>query len=116
DLPDPGGGAGQERPPIRDVIRAPNVARCVALVIVAAATLSMIEPIAALHLSALGSAPARIGLVFGAAALTNSLFHPLFGRLGDRFGARTMTIVGLIVSGCVMPLFSRISSFESALA
>jgi len=115
DLPAPAAGVDEEQPPIRDVIRVPNVARCVALVIVAAATLSMIEPIGALHLSALGSSPARIGLVFGAAALTNSILHPVFGRLGDRFGAGTMTIVGLIVSGCVMPLFSRIGSFESAL-
>jgi MFS transporter, DHA1 family, solute carrier family 18 (vesicular amine transporter), member 1/2 len=115
DLAKPAGGAEEEQPPIRDVIRAPNVARCVALVIVAAATLSMIEPIGALRLSALGSSPARIGLVFGAAALTNSLLHPVFGRLGDRFGAETMTIIGLIVSGCVMPLFSRLGSFEWAL-
>ena len=47
-------------------MRAPGVARCVALVIVAAATFSMVEPIGSLYLSSLGVTPARVGLVFGA--------------------------------------------------
>jgi multidrug resistance protein len=111
----PRGVPHQPEAPIRDALRARGVAQCAALVVIAAATLSMMEPIGALHLSALGNSPARIGIVFGAAALTNSLLHPLVGRLGDRFGAQTMTIAGLVVCGCVLPLFSLIRSFESAL-
>jgi MFS transporter, DHA1 family, solute carrier family 18 (vesicular amine transporter), member 1/2 len=115
DLPRPPGGDEREQPPIRDVIRAPNVARCVALVIVAAATLSMVEPIGSLYLSSLGVTPGRVGIVFGAGALTNSMLHPIYGRLGDRFGARTMTVTGLMVCGLVLPLYALTWSFASAL-
>jgi multidrug resistance protein len=114
DLPDPA-RHDDDQPPIRDVIRAPNVARCVALVIIAAATLSMVEPIGSLYLSSLGVTPGRVGIVFGAGALTNSMLHPIYGRLGDRFGARTMTVTGLIVCGLVLPLYALTWSFGSAL-
>ncbi|HEY7172690.1 MAG TPA: MFS transporter [Vicinamibacterales bacterium] len=114
ELPKPAGHE-DDQPPIRDVIRAPNVARCVALVIVAASTLSMVEPIGSLYLSSLGVTPGRVGLVFGAGALTNSMLHPIYGRLADRFGARTMTVTGLIVCGAVLPLYALTWSFASAL-
>jgi MFS transporter, DHA1 family, solute carrier family 18 (vesicular amine transporter), member 1/2 len=115
DLPGPAVLDGEERPPIRDVIRAPNVARCVALVVVAAATLSMVEPIGSLYLSSLGVTPGRVGLVFGAGALTNSMLHPIYGRLADRFGPRAMTVTGLIVCGMVLPLYALTWNFASAL-
>jgi multidrug resistance protein len=114
DLPDPA-GFDEERPPIRDLIGVPSIARCLALVIVAAATLSMVEPIGSLYLGSLGVTPGRVGIVFGAGALTNSMLHPIYGRLADRFGARTMTVAGLIVCGLALPLYALTRSFESAL-
>ena len=54
------------------------------------------------------------GLVFGVAALATAMLHPLYGRLADRLGARRLTLWGLVVSGCVLPLVGRITSFESA--
>src|SRR6185295_468764 len=54
--------------PILAVLRVPAVGACAAAVIIAAATMSMLEPVLALHLQALGINPARIGLVFGIAA------------------------------------------------
>lgn len=69
----------------------------------------------ALHLQLLEINPARIGLVFGSAAVVVAVLHPLYGRLSDRLGARRLTLSGLAVSACVMPLAAFIVSFESAI-
>jgi len=100
--------------PILSVLRVPAVGACAAAVIIAAATMSMLEPVLALHLQALGINPARIGLVFGIAAACAAMLHPLYGRLSDRLGARRLTLWGLVVSGCALPLVGRVVSFESA--
>jgi MFS transporter, DHA1 family, solute carrier family 18 (vesicular amine transporter), member 1/2 len=100
--------------PILSVLRVPAVGACAAAVVIAAATMSMLEPVLALHLQALGINPARIGLVFGIAAAAAATLHPLYGRLSDRLGARRLTLWGLVVSGCALPLVGRVVSFESA--
>jgi multidrug resistance protein len=100
---------------VREVLRAPGMTGCIAAVIIAAATLSMLEPIGALRLDELGAGPARTGMVFGAAALSNAFLHPFFGRLSDRFGARTMTLVGLVVAGAMLPLYGLAWSYMSML-
>ena len=58
--------AGRERVPVLSVLRVPAVGACAAAVVVAAATVSMLEPVLALHLQMLGVNPARIGLTSGA--------------------------------------------------
>src|SRR3989442_1002200 len=59
-----------EHVPIAAVVREPAIARCTLTVIAASATLSMFEPVFVLHLQmGVGLGPARVGLVFGAAAL-----------------------------------------------
>jgi predicted MFS family arabinose efflux permease len=93
----------REPVPILAVLRVPAVGACAAAVIVAASTISMLEPVLALHLQMLGINPARIGLVFGIAAIAAAVLHPLYGRLADRWGPRRLTLLGLAVSGCVMP-------------
>jgi len=98
------------------VLRVPAVRMCAAAVIVAAATISMLEPVLALYLQTLGINPARIGLVFGVAAVASASLHPLYGRLSDRWGARRLTLFGLAVSALVMPLNAAIGSFQSAVA
>ena len=114
-LNSPSPHTAREPVPILSVLRIPAVGACAAAVIVAAATMSMLEPVVALHLQALGVNPARIGLVFGAAAAASAAMHPLCGRLADRFGARRLTMWGLMASGCTLPLVGRIVSFESAI-
>ena len=69
----------------------------------------------ALHLQAIGINPARVGLVFGAAAIASAALHQVAGRLADRWGARRLTLWALAASGCVMPILGGIVSFESAI-
>jgi multidrug resistance protein len=106
--------AHREPVPILSVLRVPAVGACAAAVILAATTMSMIEPVLALHLQLIGTNPARIGLVFGIAAIASVILHPLYGRLADRWGPRRLTLVGLAVSGCVIPALGGVVSFESA--
>ena len=105
----------REPVPILAVLRVPAVGACAAAVILAATTMSMLEPVLALHLQLLGINPARIGLVFGIAAIAAAVLHPVYGRLADRWGPRRLTLLGLAVSGCVMPALGSVVSFESAI-
>lgn len=106
----------RQQVPIVAVLRVPAVRVCAAAVIVAAATIAMLEPIVALQLQRIGINPARIGLVFGISASVSALLHPLTGRLADRIGARRLTLWGLLGSGCLLPLIGWISGFRSAVA
>jgi MFS transporter, DHA1 family, solute carrier family 18 (vesicular amine transporter), member 1/2 len=105
----------REPVPILSVLRVPAVGACAAAVVIAATTMSMLEPVLALHLQMLGIKPGRIGLVFGIAAIASAVLHPLYGRLADRWGPRRVTLLGLAVSGCVMPALGGVVSFESAI-
>jgi multidrug resistance protein len=105
----------REPVPIMSVLRVPAVVACAAAVILAATTMSMIEPVLALHLQLIGINPGRIGLVFGIAAIAAAVLHPLYGRLADRWGPRRLTLVGLAVSGCVIPALGGVISFEAAI-
>jgi multidrug resistance protein len=106
----------REQLTILAVLRVPAVRVCVAVTIVAAATIAMLEPVVALQLQRIGVNPARIGLVFGISACVAALLHPLTGRLADVVGARRLMLWGLIVSGCVLPLLGWIGGFHSAVA
>jgi DHA1 family solute carrier family 18 vesicular amine transporter 1/2 len=101
--------------PIRVVLSTPAIASCGIAVIVVAATLSMLEPVMALHLSTrLGVGPARIGLVFGVAAVATMILNPIYGRLADRYGARRLTMTGLMLEASALPLLPQAWSYESA--
>jgi MFS transporter, DHA1 family, solute carrier family 18 (vesicular amine transporter), member 1/2 len=106
-------GAG-ESVPISMVLRVPAIAACALAVVMISATLSMLEPVLALHLAALGVNPGRIGLAYGAAAVATTALHPVCGRLADRFGARRITMVGLVMSACMLPILGHAWSFPSA--
>jgi MFS family permease len=54
--------------------------------------------------------------VFGAGAVIAAVMHPVFGRIADRTGSRRLTLLGLACVGLVLPLLTRIGSFESAVA
>jgi multidrug resistance protein len=101
--------------PFSTVIQVPAVMACAAAVVVGGGTVAMFEPMMSLHLAdAIGLGPARVGLVFGGAAVASILLHPLAGRLADRLGSRRLTIAGLIALACMLPVLGRIWNFESA--
>ena len=101
--------------PIGTVLRVPAVAACAAAVVAASATIAMLEPVLPLFLTArLGIGPARVGLIFGIGAVASTALHPLYGRLVNRFGARRLTMIALVLVACVLPLLSLMSSFRSA--
>jgi MFS transporter, DHA1 family, solute carrier family 18 (vesicular amine transporter), member 1/2 len=102
--------------PVLAVLRTPAVAACATAVIVVSATMSMLEPVLALHMqTTLGIGPARIGLVFGVAAAASTMLHPVFGRLADRWGARRLTMAGLMCSAGSLALLGQTWSYESTI-
>jgi MFS family permease len=106
--------ADREAVPIRLVMTEPAVASCTLVVIVAASTIAMLEPVGSLWMaSAIGLGPARIGVVFGVAAVATTLLHPVYGRLADRFGGRRLTMAGLVLTAAMLPVLSLARSFES---
>jgi multidrug resistance protein len=114
DLPAP--SAERERVPMALVLRQPPVAACAVAVVLASSTLSMLEPVLALHLGNLAIGPARIGLLFGIAAVVNATLHPLFGRMADRWGARRMMLLGLALSAFALAALGQTWSFRSTIA
>ena len=107
--------AAGEAVPIRMVLRVPAIAACALTVVAISSTISMLEPVLSLYLNTLGVNPGRVGMVYGAAAVVTTLLHPLCGRLADRFGARRMTILGLIATACMTPILGQAWSFWTAL-
>jgi DHA1 family solute carrier family 18 vesicular amine transporter 1/2 len=104
-----------ERVPIGVVLRVPAVAACALTVIAVSSTITMLEPVLSLHLSGLGIGPARVGMIYGVAAVGGTLLHPIYGRLADRFGARRMTIIGLAMMMCLLPFLGLAWNYPSAL-
>jgi multidrug resistance protein len=107
--------AETEHVPLGTVLRVPAIAICALVVVGISATISMLEPVLALHLSALGVNPARLGMIYGAAAVATTVLNPLTGRLSDRVGARRLTMIGLLMMGCVVPILGQAWSYGSAL-
>jgi MFS transporter, DHA1 family, solute carrier family 18 (vesicular amine transporter), member 1/2 len=100
--------------PVRVVLRSRAVAVCAAVVVAIAGTISMLEPVLPLYLTAkLGLGPARIGMLFGAGAVVSAILHPIYGRLADRWGGRRLMITGLILASCVLPLMNLTWSYPS---
>jgi DHA1 family solute carrier family 18 vesicular amine transporter 1/2 len=114
DIPAP--HAETEHVPIGVVLRSRSVAICAAVVVAASATVSMLEPVVPLFLTAmLGLGPARIGLVFGSGAVASAILHPINGRLADRWGGRRLMTAGLLLVACTLPLLRFVWSFPSAI-
>lgn len=99
------------------LLRRRSVLTCVAVVLLMASTMTMFEPLFVLYLhDALHIGPARVGSVFAAAALANTIFHPLVGRMADAWGARRLSGIGLLASAAALPLVAQTWSFPSAVA
>jgi multidrug resistance protein len=103
--------------PFAQVLRIRPVAVCAAMVVIGGSTVAMLEPVLPLFLSAhLGLGPARIGLLFGIAAITSITMPPLVGRLADRVGGRRLAVGGIVAMALVLPLQSYSRSLTSAAA
>src|SRR5947207_12133313 len=99
----PAAVAETEPVPIGVVLRSRPVAVCAAVVVAISATLSMLEPVLPLYLSArLSIGPARIGMLFGCGAVVSAILHPIYGRLADRWGGRRMMLTGLPLAACAL--------------
>jgi MFS family permease len=105
--------SARERVPVRVVVRTPAIAACAIAVVTASATISMLEPVLALHLQSFGIGPGRVGSIFGVGAIASTALHPLFGRLVDRFGARRLTMCGLVASAAAVAMLGQTWSFIS---
>jgi DHA1 family solute carrier family 18 vesicular amine transporter 1/2 len=111
----PGKHGTHQRTPFRLVVRERAVLTVVLVVVVAASTIAMLEPVLALWFSAsLGLTPTRVGLVFGVAAVAAVVLHPVYGHMADRWGGRRLSMVGLVATAAMLPILSRAWSFESA--
>jgi MFS transporter, DHA1 family, solute carrier family 18 (vesicular amine transporter), member 1/2 len=109
--------ADREIVPIGVVLRTPSVLSCAVAVVIMASTISMLEPVLALHLGIdLGLPPSRIGTMFGVAAVATMLLNPIYGRWADRWGARRLMILGLMLMACMMPLLSLAQTFPMMVA
>jgi MFS family permease len=112
----PGRAAYVRAPSLWSVLRAADVRRCAGFVIVAAATIAMFEPVLPLHFArALGLSPARVGLLFGAGAIASAVMPFVYGPLTARWGARRLTIVGLLLTALGLPMLALARGFRSAL-
>jgi DHA1 family solute carrier family 18 vesicular amine transporter 1/2 len=114
DVPDE--QTSREKVPVATVLRFPAVAACVAAVMAASATVSMLEPVLPLYLSStFAVGPARIGYLFGIGAVASTILHPIYGGMVNRVGARRMTIIGLVLVACLLPSLSFATSYQSTL-
>jgi len=97
------------------LLRNRQILTCVIVVLLMAATMTMFEPVFVLFLQdTLHIGPGRVGSVFAVAALANTGFHPLVGRMSDRWGARRMVGIGMLAWSVVLPLVAYATSFTSA--
>jgi MFS family permease len=77
----------------------------------------MLEPVLPLFFDRrLGLTPTQIGLLFGVAAVASTLMPLVYGPMIGRWGARRLTLAGLVLTAAWLPLMATASSFTSALA
>jgi MFS transporter, DHA1 family, solute carrier family 18 (vesicular amine transporter), member 1/2 len=107
--------AEREAEPIRAVIGIPAVLACTIAVVAASSTMSMLEPVLAMHLAGLSIGPARIGVLFGVAAFINAILHPFIGHFADRWGARRLMLLGLTLSAFALALLGQTWNFRSTI-
>jgi predicted MFS family arabinose efflux permease len=113
----PAPGDRSTRPSIWSVVRVPPVAFCALAVVLAAATIAMLEPVLPLFFDGrLGFTPAQIGLLFGIAAVASTVMPLIYGPLIHRWGARRLTLTGLVLTAAWLPMMATASGFPSAAA
>ncbi len=101
--------------PLREILQHRAIAITLLVVVAAAATIAMLEPVMPLVFrSRFGLGPAAIGTVFGVAGASSSIMHPICGRLSDRWGGRRLMMMGLLGSALALPLLNLATSFTTA--
>ena len=104
-------------PPIWEVMRVPAVAVCGLMVVAAGGTIAMLEPVLALFFNRhLGFGPARIGMLFGAAAVASAAMPFAIGPMTDRWGGRRLSVLGLFALAAWMPMMTLARGLPSAMA
>jgi len=101
--------------PLGLILRVPAIAICALVVVAVSATISMLEPVLALHMSGLGVNPGRLGLIYGAGAIMTTAVNTVCGRLSDRLGARPVMTMGLLMMACMIPILGQAWSYGSAM-
>jgi predicted MFS family arabinose efflux permease len=105
------------RPSIWSVVRVPPVALCAAAIVLTGSTIAMLEPVLPLFFDKqLGLTPSQIGLLFGIAAVASTLIPLIYGPMIHRWGARRLTLTGLVLTAAWLPMMATASSFATALA
>ena len=105
-----------EQVPIRVVLRSQSVAIGAAVVVVVSGTISMLEPVLPLFLTAkLGLGPARIGLIFGSGAVASAILHPIYGHMADWWGGKRLMTIGLLLVAAALPLLSVSWNYPSTI-
>jgi DHA1 family solute carrier family 18 vesicular amine transporter 1/2 len=105
-----------EAPSIWSVVSHPGVALCAALVVVAAGTLAMFEPVLPLFFSnTLHLSPTQIGLVFAAGAVASVVMPMVYGPWTTRWGGRRLTMIGLALTAAWMTTLPLATGLRSAL-
>jgi MFS transporter, DHA1 family, solute carrier family 18 (vesicular amine transporter), member 1/2 len=108
-------GERAERLTVWAVVRVPSVALCAATIVLAGATVAMLEPVLPLFFNrTLGFTPAQIGLLFGIAAVASTLMPLVYGPLTARWGGRRLTLAGLFLTAAWLPMTALASSFPTA--
>jgi multidrug resistance protein len=91
--------------PMIRILKHRAIVMCAVVAAAGSATYAMLEPVLPLVLDArFALGPARIGLMFAAAAIASAILHPLYGRLSDRWGGRRLMLVGLVAGAVVLPI------------
>jgi multidrug resistance protein len=102
-----GGGSGRAtaaQGSVRALLASREFRRTIVTVVVAAAALSMLEPLLPLDLAArLGADTAVIGFVFGAATLAHLVASPVVGLLSDRVHRPLLMTLGLVAMAVTIP-------------
>jgi MFS family permease len=102
---------------IWSVVRVRSVALCAAAIVLTGSTIAMLEPVLPLFFDRhLGLRPSQIGLLFGIAAVASTLMPLVYGPMIHRWGARRLTLTGLVLSAAWLPMMATASSFATALA
>jgi multidrug resistance protein len=96
-----------QRVPMTRILKHRAIMLCAVVAAAGSATLTMLEPVLPLVLeSRFALGPARIGLMFGAAAVASALLHPLYGRLSDRWGGGRLMVAGLVAGALLLPILN----------
>ena len=76
----------------------------------------IVVPLLPVYAHRLGAGGVYIGLIFGAFALSRTVFLPFFGRLSDRKGRKPLIVIGLFAYAVISLAFIFSDTVESLIA